>query len=109
MSAPLGSIRTWSDTQLVEDVNNEDGVSTVKYNEHQRRAKVHKEEAERRAHEEVEHCQVEEQQRLEAERRVAEEQAKRHVSHFWFVMTELTVLGGGGCCATARKGQGEGV
>ena len=40
MSAPLDSIRTWSDAQLAED------ISAVKYNEHQRQAKVHKEEAE---------------------------------------------------------------
>ena len=43
------------------------------------------------------------------ERCKAEEQAKKHISGFWFVMTELTVLGGGGHCATAWKGQGEGV
>ena len=95
--------------QLVEDINDEDGVSAAKYNEHQRRAKARKEEVERRVHKEVERCQVEEQRRLEAERRAAEEQAKRRVSHFWFVMTELTVLGGGGHCTTAREGQGEGV
>ena len=100
MSTPLASIRTWSDAQLAEDVNDEDGVSTMKYNEHQRRVKVHKEEVER--------CQAEEQRRLEVERRAAEEQAKRRVSHFWFVVTELTVLGGRGRCATVRKGQGEG-
>ena len=103
MSTPLGSIRTWSDAQLAED------VSAAKYNERWRRVKACKEEAERRAREEAERRQAEEQQRLEAERRAAEEQAKRQLSHFWFVMTELMVLGRGGRCATAREGQGEGV
>ena len=109
MSAPLGSIRTWSDVQLTEDVNDEDGVSAVKYNEHQRQVKTHKEEVEQRACKEAECHQVSEQQRLEAERHMAKEQAKRHISHFWFVMTELTVLDGGGRYTTAQKGQGEGV
>ena len=58
---------------------------------------------------EVERRQAEEQQRVEVERRRAEEQAKKHVSHFCFVMMELMVSGGGGRCATARKGQGEGI
>ena len=49
MSAPVGSIKTWSDAQLAEDVNDKDSVSTVKYNERRRRAKARKEEAERRA------------------------------------------------------------
>ena len=44
--------------------------------------KACKEEAEWRACEEVECCQAEEQWRLEAERHVAKEQAKRCVSHF---------------------------
>ena len=101
MSAPLGSIVTWSDAQLAEDVNDEDGISAMKYNEWRRQAKACKEEAER--------CQAEEQQRVEMERRRAKEQAKKCVSHFCFVMTELTVSGRGGCCATARKGQGKGV
>ena len=108
---------TWSDTQLVEDINDEDGVSAAKYNERRRRVRARKEEAEWRAWEEAERIVWEEverrvhekQWRVEAERRKAEEQAKKRVSHFWFVMTELTVLGGGGCCATAQKGQGEGV
>ena len=104
MSAPLGSIVTWSDAQLAEDVNDEDGVSAAKYNERRRRAKVRKEEAERRAREEAERRQAEEQRRVEAERRRAEEQAKKRVTHFCFVMTELTVSGGGGRCATAWKG-----
>ena len=95
--------------QLTEDVNDEDGVSAAKYNKRRRRAKARKEEAERRAREEAERCQAEEQWRVEVERRRAEEQAKKRVSHFCFVMTELTVSGGGGHCATARKGQGEGV
>ena len=82
MSAPLGSIRTWSDIQLVEDVNNKDGISTVKYNKRWRRAKVRKEEAEQRVHEEAECRQAEEQWRLEAERCRAKEQAKKCVSHF---------------------------
>ena len=76
MSTPLGSIVTWSDVQLAEDVNNEDGVSAAKYNERWRRAKACKEEAEQRACEEAERRQAEEQQRVEAERRRAEEQAK---------------------------------
>ena len=109
MSAPLGSIMTWSDVQLTEDVNDEDSVSAAKYNERQRRAKVCKEEAERRARKEAERCQAEEQRRVEVERRRAKEQAKKRVSHFCFVMTELTVSGGGGRCATARKRQGEGI
>ena len=54
MSAPLGSIRTWSDAQLAEDINDEDGVSTAKYNECQRQAKARKEEVEQRAREEAE-------------------------------------------------------
>ena len=45
-----------------------------------------------------------EQWRVEAERHKAKAQVKKCVSHFWFVMTELTVLGGGGHCATAWKG-----
>ena len=60
MSAPLGSIRNWSDMQLVEDVNDEDDISAVKYNERRRRAKAHKEEAEQRAREEAERRQAEE-------------------------------------------------
>ena len=109
MSAPLGSIRNWSDAQLAEDVNDEDGVSATKYNECRRRAKVRKEEAERRVHEEAEHRQVEEQRRVEVERRRAEEQAKRRISGLWLVVTELTVVGRGGRCTTVRQGQGEGV
>ena len=109
MSTPLGSIRIWSNAQLVKDVNNKDGVGTMKYNKCWRQVKVQKEEVEWRAHEEAERRQAEEQWRLEAERHAAEEQAKRQVSHFWFVMTELTVLDGGGHCATAQEGQGEGV
>ena len=73
MSAPLGSIRTWSNVQLAEDINNKDGVSATKYNKRQRQAKVHKEEVERRVCKEAERRQVEEQQRLEAERHVAKE------------------------------------
>ena len=82
MSAPLGSIRNWSNTQLTGGVNNEDSISTVKYNEHWRQAKAHKEEAEWRAYEEVECHQAEEQQRVEVERCRAEEQAKKRVSCF---------------------------
>ena len=73
MSAPLGSIVTWSDAQLAEDVNDKDGVSATKYNERRRRAKARKEEAEQRAQEEAEW-------RAEVERRKAEEQAKKRVS-----------------------------
>ena len=109
MSTPLGSIKTWSDVQLMEDMNDKDSISAVKYNECQRQAKACKEEVEWRACEEVECRQAEEQRRLEAERRRDEEQAKKCVSHLWFVMMELMVLGKGGCCATVRKGQGEGV
>ena len=54
MSVPLGSIKTWSDAQLAEDMNDEDGVSAVKYNECWRWAKMHKEEVEWRAWEEAE-------------------------------------------------------
>ena len=117
MSAPLGSIRTWSDAQLVEDTNDKDGISTAKYNERWRRVKAHKEEAERRAREEaewmaqekVEWGAWEEQWRVEAEKHKVKEQVKKHVSHFCFVITELMVLGGGDHCATVQKGQGEGV
>ena len=109
MPAPLGSIKTWSDVQLTEDENDDNGVSAIKYNERHRRARVRKEEAERRACEEVERRQAEEQRRVEAERCRAEEQAKRHVSGLCLVMTELMVVGGGGRCTTARQGQGEGV
>ena len=88
MSTPLGSIRNWSDVQLAEDINDEDSVSTTKYNERQRRAKARKEEVERRAREEAEQIAREEaerrvreeQQRVEAERHKAEEQAKKRVS-----------------------------
>ena len=38
---------------------------------------------------------MEEQQRLEVERWRAEEEAKKCVSHSWFAMIELTVLGRG--------------
>ena len=103
MSAPVGSIKTWSDAQLAED------VSAAKYNKRRRRAKTRKEEAERRACEEAECRQAEKQRRLEVERRAAEEQAKRRVSYFWFGMMELMVLGGGGRCTTAWEGQGQGV
>ena len=54
MSTPLGSIRNWSDVQLVEDINDEDGVSATKYNECRRRVKACKEEVEWRAREEAE-------------------------------------------------------
>ena len=80
MSVPLGSIMTWSNVQLVEDINDKDGVSATKYNERQRQAKARKEEAEQRAWEEAEQRVHEEQQRVEAERRKAEEQAKKRVS-----------------------------
>ena len=110
MSAPLGSIRTWSDVQLTEDVNDEDGVSATKYNERQRRVKACKEEVERRAWEEAEQMAWEEVEwRVEVERRKAEEQAKKRVSRLWLAMTELTVIGGGDHCTTAWQGQGEGI
>ena len=81
MSAPLDSIRTWSNAQLAEDVNDEDGVSAVKYNEYQRQAKAHKEEAEQRVWEEAEQMTWEEVEwRTEVERHKAEEQAKKRVS-----------------------------
>ena len=81
MFAPLGSIRTWSNVQLVEDINDEDGVSAAKYNKHWRQAKACKEEAERRAQEEAEWIAQEEaeqrackeQRRVEVERCKAEE------------------------------------
>ena len=79
---------TWSDVQLMEDINDEDGISATKYNKRRRRAKTCKEEAERRAWEEAERIAWEkaerrareEQWRMEAERRKAEEQAKKRVS-----------------------------
>ena len=92
----------------MEDINDEDGISAVKYNKCHRRVKGHKEEVEWRARKEVERRQVEEQQWLEAERYRAKEQAKKHVSCFWFVMMELMILGGGGHCTTAWKEQGQG-
>ena len=54
MSAPLRSITTWSDAQLVENENDKDSMSAAKYNEQQRCAKVWKEEAEQRVCEEAE-------------------------------------------------------
>ena len=51
---PLGSIRNWSDTQLAEDVNDEDSISTAKYNECWRQVKACKEEVEWRVWEEAE-------------------------------------------------------
>ena len=93
----------------MEDKNDDDSMSSTKYNEHQRQARVCKEEAEQRVCEEVEYHQAEEQRRVEAEKRKAKEQAKRRVSYPWLIMTELMVLGGGGCCATAQQRQKEGV
>ena len=81
MSAPLGSIRTWSDVQLVEDVNNEDGISVMKYNERWRRVKAYKEQVEQRVWEEAEQMAQEKMEwRVEVERRKAEEQTKKRVS-----------------------------
>ena len=40
MSAPIDNIKNWSDAQLAEDENDNNGVSAAKYNEHQRRAKA---------------------------------------------------------------------
>ena len=81
MSALLGSIRTWSDTQLTEDVNNEDGISIMKHNECWRQAKACKKEAEQRVWEEAEQMVQEEmEQRAEVERHKTEEQAKKSVS-----------------------------
>ena len=60
--------------QLAEDINDEDSVSAVKYNEDQRRAKVCKEEAEQRAWEAVElMAQEEVEQSAEVERHKAKE------------------------------------
>ena len=67
--------------QLIEDVNNEDGVSTTKYNECCRQAKAHKEEAEQWAWEEAEWMAWEEAEwRAEVERYKVKEQAKKRVS-----------------------------
>ena len=60
MSTPIDDIKNWSDVQLMEDENNNDGMSTTKYNEHWRWVKTHKEEAEQRAHEKTECHQAEE-------------------------------------------------
>ena len=49
MSVLLDSIRNWSNAQFVEDVNDEDSISAVKYNECWRQVKAHKEEVEQRA------------------------------------------------------------
>ena len=109
MSTPIDSIKNLSDMQLAEDENDENGVSAAKYNERHRQARARKEEVEQRACEEAERHQVEKQQRVEVERCRAKEQAKRHVSGLWLVMTELMAVGRGGHCTTARQGQGEGV
>ena len=110
MSAPLGSIRNWSDVQLMEDVNDKDSVSAAKYNECWRRAKACKEEVEWRVWEEAEWVAQEEVEwRVEVERCKAEEQAKKRVNGLWLVMMELMVVGRGGCCTTVWQGQGEGV
>ena len=53
MSTSIDNIKNWSDVQLVEDENDNNGVSTAKYNKCQRQARACKEEAE--------HYQVEEQ------------------------------------------------
>ena len=71
--------------------------------------RAYKEKAEWRAHEKVECCQAEEQQRVEAERCRAKEQAKKWVSYILLIMIQLTVLGEGGCCATVQQGQGQGI
>ena len=81
MSTPLGSIRTWSDAQLMEDINDEDDISAVKYNKCWRQAKACKEEVEQRAWEEAEQMAWEEvERRMEVERHKAEEQAKKRMS-----------------------------
>ena len=80
MSTSINNIKNWSDAQLKEDENNNDRVSTAKYNERWRQARVHKEEAEQRACEEAECHQVEEQWMVEVERHKAKEQAKKRVS-----------------------------
>ena len=67
MSASINNIKNWSNVQLVEDKNDNDSVSATKYNEHQRQARVYKEEVEQRAHKETEHHQAEEQQKVETE------------------------------------------
>ena len=68
---------------------------------------VSKEEVEQRAREEAECCQVEEQWRLEVERCKAKEQAKKCVSHSWFVMTELTVFRQrGSLCNSGERARG---
>ena len=82
MSAPIDNIKNWSDPQLVDNKNDNDSVSTAKYNKCWRQARAHKEEAEWRACEKVEHHQAEEQWRVEAERCRAKEQAKKPVSGF---------------------------
>ena len=104
MSAPIDNIKNWSDAQLMEDENDNNGVSTAKYNECCRQARVHKKEAEWRACKEAEHCQAEEQWRVEVKRHRAKEQAKKHVSGLWLIMTELMVVGRGGRCTTVWQG-----
>ena len=47
--------------QLTKDKNDNDGMSTTKYDECWRQVRAYKEEAEQRACEEVEHYQAEEQ------------------------------------------------
>ena len=109
MSATIDNIKNWSDMQLVEDKNDNDGISVAKYNKCCRRVRACKKEVEQRAHKEVECHQAEEQQSVEVERCRAEEQAKKYVTHLWLIMTKLTVVGGEGCYATAWQGQGKGV
>ena len=53
-AAPIDNIKNWSNVQLMEDENNDNSVSTAKYNECWRWIKAHKEEVEWRAWEEAE-------------------------------------------------------
>ena len=82
MAAPIDNIKNWSNVRLMEDGNNDNSVSAIRYNECWRQVRVHREEAEQRTCKEAEHCQVEEQWTVEAERCRAEEQAQKHVSLF---------------------------
>ena len=108
MAALIDNIKHWSNTQLVENENNDNGMNATKYNKHWRQVRTHKE-TEWRVCEEAECHQVEEQWRMETERHRAEEQAKKWVSYSWLIVMELMVLGGGGRCITAWQRQKEGI
>ena len=68
-----------------------------------------KDKAEQRACEKMKYNQVKDQWRVEVQRCRAEEQAKKCVSCFWLIMTELMVVGRGGYCTTVQQRQKKGI